>query len=53
MKRLLLIAVLVSGISWAQAPKHAFDYSGARLDEVLSDMENRFNIKYSFADSIV
>ncbi|HEY0090888.1 MAG TPA: TonB-dependent receptor, partial [Flavobacterium sp.] len=51
----LIISCLVLNFfvqSHAQT-KHEFKYSSARLNQVLDDIESKFNIKYSYADSIV
>jgi hypothetical protein len=50
----LLILVFAFQISWAQkSERYPFSYTATKLDKVLSDIEQRFNVRYSYADSIV
>lgn len=50
----LLIVIFAFQISWSQeAERFTVAYSSAKLDKVLADIEHHFNIRYSYADSIV
>ena len=49
-----LILILAFQISWSQkAALHSFSYSSTKLDKVLTDIEQHFNVRYSYADSII
>ena len=49
----LLIFLLVFHTSWSQKEAGRFEYSCAKLENVLTDIELQFNVKYSYADSLV
>lgn len=40
-------------VSWSQSGRLPFFYSNARLEKVLSDVESKFSIRYSYVDSLV
>src|SRR4051812_41715459 len=51
---LYLILLLASQFSWSQQKEqYQFSYSNAKLADVLSDIESKFDIKYSYIDSII
>ncbi len=55
MKRFaLLIFTLTCGFSWAQpAERHSFSFPQANLGKALDEIQLQFDVKYSYADSIV
>jgi len=56
MKSLLVSLILifaVQNLSAQDSITHRFKYSSQQLAKVLDDIEQKFNIKYSYADSIV
>ena len=52
MKSVLLLILMFAQICSAQTEQH-FAFSSAKLDKVLADIEQKFDVKYSYADSIV
>jgi hypothetical protein len=49
----LFLAMIFIQISWSQnSEKFSFAYNQTKIQKVLSDVELKFNIKYSYADSI-
>ena len=51
---LLLILIIVVPNSLAQKQKmESFHFSATNLNQVLIEIENKFDVKYSFVDSIV
>ncbi|RZJ31573.1 MAG: hypothetical protein EOO48_01635 [Flavobacterium sp.] len=49
----VLCLLFLFKISSAQTEKRHFAYVDAKLETVISDIESKFDIKYSYADSIV
>ena len=40
--------------SWSQkTEKHQFKYSSTKVEKVIQDIEKKFNIRYSYVDSIL
>ncbi|MCF6129951.1 TonB-dependent receptor plug domain-containing protein [Flavobacterium sp. AS60] len=54
MKKLMLLAFFLCWLqfSWSQKKK-SFFYADAKLTKVLSDVEEAFDVKYSYVDSLV
>lgn len=49
----LFLAIVFIQISWSQkSEKRTFAYTAVKVEKVLSDVEEKFNIKYSYVDSI-
>jgi outer membrane cobalamin receptor len=56
MKKVTLFFLLLFWMPVCRAQtkeKHSFDYTDAKITKVLSDIERAFDVKYSYADSIV
>lgn len=56
MKKIVLLVFFLSWMpfSWSQTKeKISFSYHNAKLTKVLSDIEKAFDVKYSYADSLV
>lgn len=50
----LLLLVLIAPVSWSQkTEQYAMEYSTTALEKVLEEVEKKFDIKYSYVDSIV
>jgi hypothetical protein len=49
----LFLVMVFTQISWSQnSEKFPFGYTDAKIEKVLADVELKFNIKYSYADSL-
>ncbi len=49
-----LILLVTVQISWSQKKEQPiFEYVGVKLDKVIGDIEQKFDVKYSYIDSIV
>ncbi|UPT70095.1 MAG: TonB-dependent receptor plug domain-containing protein [Flavobacterium sp. JAD_PAG50586_2] len=49
----LFLAIVFIQISWSQkSEKRTFVYTAVKIEKVLSDVEEKFDVKYSYVDSI-
>ncbi|HEX8270510.1 MAG TPA: TonB-dependent receptor [Flavobacterium sp.] len=53
MKLSVVVFMMMVQLSWSQAEQHRFSLSELKLEKFLNKIEQKFDIKYSYADSIV
>ncbi|HEX8561622.1 MAG TPA: TonB-dependent receptor [Flavobacterium sp.] len=50
---LLLIILIMAPLSWSQEKQHRFSAGEIALPKLLQDIEQKFDVKYSYADTLV